>query len=99
MADTMKGPNLMARQSNSGARHAERDAKLEALHERLAAAVDGLVSGEDWQRTVEFAARFRTRSAGRTGVFEVREMLYSRLSADGRRRSSRTGLSRWWCGG
>ncbi len=45
---------------------AERDAKLEALHERLTAAVGGLVSGEDWRRAVEFAARFRSRSFGNT---------------------------------
>lgn len=44
----------------------ERDAKLEALHERLTAAVGGLVSGEDWRRAVEFAARFRSRSFGNT---------------------------------
>lgn len=65
MTDTMRGPYSMARQSNSEAR-AERDAKLEALHERLTAAVGGLVSGEDWRRAVEFAARFRSRSFGNT---------------------------------
>lgn len=52
---------------------AEQDAKLEALHERLTEAVSGLVSGEDWKRAIEFAARFRSRSTGRRGVFEVRE--------------------------
>ncbi len=41
---------------------ATRDAKLEQLHERLTAAVDLLVSGEDWKRALEFAARFRARS-------------------------------------
>lgn len=41
---------------------AARDAKLEELHERLTAAVDLLVSGEDWKRAIEFAARFRARS-------------------------------------
>lgn len=41
---------------------AAREAKLEQLHERLTAAVDQLVSGEDWKRTLEFAARFRARS-------------------------------------
>jgi hypothetical protein len=41
---------------------AARDAKLEELHERLTAAVDLLVSGEDWRRALEFAARFRARS-------------------------------------
>lgn len=41
---------------------AAREAKLEQLHERLTAAVDQLVSGEDWKRALEFAARFRARS-------------------------------------
>lgn len=41
---------------------AARDAKLEQLHERLTAAVDQLVSGDDWKRALEFAARFRARS-------------------------------------
>jgi antirestriction protein ArdC len=40
----------------------QREAKLEALHDRLAAAVEGLVSGEDWIRAMVFAARFRSRS-------------------------------------
>lgn len=39
-----------------------RDVKLEKLHERLTAAVDQLVSGEDWKRALKFAARFRARS-------------------------------------
>ncbi|MDR0285346.1 MAG: ImmA/IrrE family metallo-endopeptidase [Propionibacteriaceae bacterium] len=37
-----------------------------ALHERLATAVGGLVSGEDWVRAVTFAARFRSRSFSNT---------------------------------
>lgn len=41
---------------------AAREAKLEQLHERLTAAVDQLMSGEDWKRALEFAARFRARS-------------------------------------
>lgn len=41
---------------------AARDAKLEQLHERLTAAVDQLVSGDDWKRALEFSARFRARS-------------------------------------
>lgn len=45
---------------------AARDAKLEELHERLAGAVERLVSGEDWRRALEFAARFRSRSFGNT---------------------------------
>ncbi|GEB96292.1 ImmA/IrrE family metallo-endopeptidase [Microbacterium lacticum] len=41
---------------------AVRDAKLDELHERLTAAVEQLVTGEDWKRALEFAARFRARS-------------------------------------
>ena len=41
---------------------AARDAKLDALHEQLTDAVGELVSGEDWRRAIEFAAKFRTRS-------------------------------------
>ncbi|MDC7802339.1 ArdC-like ssDNA-binding domain-containing protein [Sphingomonas sp. BLCC-B65] len=44
----------------------DRDAKLDALHERLAAAVAQLVSGDDWRRALVFAARFRSRSFGNT---------------------------------
>jgi antirestriction protein ArdC len=43
-----------------------REAKLEALHERLAGAVESLVSGEDWVSAVVFAARFRSRSFSNT---------------------------------
>jgi hypothetical protein len=45
---------------------AARDAKLDALHERLTGAVEQIVSGEDWKRAFEFAARFRSRSFGNT---------------------------------
>lgn len=41
---------------------AARDAKLDALHEQLTDAVGQLVSGEDWRRAIEFAAKFRSRS-------------------------------------
>ncbi|MDR0488685.1 MAG: HINT domain-containing protein [Propionibacteriaceae bacterium] len=44
----------------------EREAKLEALHERLTAAVEGLVTGEDWIRVMTFAAQFRSRSFANT---------------------------------
>ena len=50
---------------------AEQDAKLEALHERLTEAVSGLVSGEDWKRAIEFAARFRSRSFNNTLLIYV----------------------------
>jgi hypothetical protein len=43
-----------------------REARLAAVHERLAGAVESLVSGDDWQRAIQFAARFRTRSFGNT---------------------------------
>lgn len=45
---------------------AARDAKLDTLHERLAAAVGQLSTGDDWKRALEFAARFRSRSFGNT---------------------------------
>lgn len=41
---------------------AERAAKLDALHERLATAVERLVTGDDWLRALEFSAKFRSRS-------------------------------------
>lgn len=40
----------------------DREAKLAALHERLTDAVNALVTGDDWRRALEFAARFRSRS-------------------------------------
>ncbi|WP_277099854.1 ArdC family protein [Corynebacterium riegelii] len=43
-----------------------REAKLDGLQERLISAVDGLVTGEDWQRAMTFAARFRSRSFNNT---------------------------------
>ena len=45
---------------------AAREAKLDALHERLTGAVEQLVSGEDWARALAFAARFRARSFANT---------------------------------
>lgn len=45
---------------------AARDAKLDELHERLTGAVETLVSGEDWARALDFAARFRSRSFNNT---------------------------------
>lgn len=40
----------------------DRDAKLEALQERLTEAVDALITGDDWRRAMKFATRFRSRS-------------------------------------
>lgn len=45
---------------------AEREEKLRALQEKLASGVEQLVTGEDWKRAIEFAARFRGRSFGNT---------------------------------
>ncbi|GAA1318172.1 ArdC-like ssDNA-binding domain-containing protein [Leucobacter albus] len=45
---------------------AARDAKLDALHEKLTDAVAQLTSGEDWRQALEFAARFRARSFNNT---------------------------------
>lgn len=49
-----------------GESRSARDAKLDDLHERLAGAVEALVSGDDWKRALEFAARFRARSFNNT---------------------------------
>lgn len=57
--------------SGDKTRRVIREVKLDALHERLTAAVGGLVSGEDWRRAVEFAARFRSRSFGNTLLIHV----------------------------
>lgn len=43
-----------------------REAKLEALEERIVRSAQELVSGEDWRRALEFAARFRSRSFSNT---------------------------------
>ncbi len=47
-------------------RNETRDAKLEALEERIVRSAEELVSGEDWRRAMEFAARFRSRSFNNT---------------------------------
>lgn len=44
----------------------QREARLAAVHEKLTTAVAGLVTGEDWRRALEFAARFRSRSFNNT---------------------------------
>lgn len=59
---------MMARDEEA---RAARDAKLEALHERLTAAVEALVTGDDWCRAMEFAARFRSRSFNNTLLIYV----------------------------
>ncbi|MBN9178773.1 MAG: ImmA/IrrE family metallo-endopeptidase [Microbacterium sp.] len=53
---------------------AARDAKLDELHERLAGAVERLVSGDNWRRALEFGARFRSRSFGNTLLIFVQHL-------------------------
>lgn len=48
------------------AARAAREAKLDALEERIVRSVEELVSGDDWKRALEFAAKFRTRSFNNT---------------------------------
>jgi N-terminal domain of anti-restriction factor ArdC len=50
---------------------AARDARIEALQNQLATSVSALVSGEDWRRALEFAARFRSRSFSNTMLIYV----------------------------
>lgn len=49
----------------------QRDAKLDALQRQLIGAVEDLVTGEDWCRSLEFAARFRSRSFNNTLLIHV----------------------------
>ncbi|MEI2811905.1 MAG: hypothetical protein V9F00_17470 [Nocardioides sp.] len=41
---------------------AAREEKLEALQQKLTESVGALVTGDDWKRALEFAAKFRGRS-------------------------------------
>ncbi|EGD44027.1 serine/arginine repetitive matrix protein 2 [Nocardioidaceae bacterium Broad-1] len=50
---------------------AEREAKLDALHARMTEAVEGLVTGRDWRKAMEFAARFRARSFRNVSLIAV----------------------------
>ena len=50
---------------------AAREAKLDALQQQLTASVEALVTGEDWKRALEFAARFRSRSFNNTMLIYV----------------------------
>lgn len=52
-------------------RRAARDAKLDAIHEQLTQSVAALVTGDDWRRALEFAARFRSRSFNNTMLIHV----------------------------
>ena len=51
-----------------------RDAKIDELHEQLTGAVERLVSGADWARALEFAARFRSRSFNNTLLIWTQHM-------------------------
>lgn len=53
---------------------AARETKINALHEQLTGAVEQLISGTDWARAIEFAARFRTRSFNNTLLIWVQHM-------------------------
>ena len=50
---------------------AAREAKLEALQQTLTESVAALVTGEDWKRALEFAAKFRSRSFNNTILIYV----------------------------
>jgi hypothetical protein len=49
----------------------DREAKLAAVHATLTQSVAALVTGEDWRRAMEFAARFRSRSFSNTLLIYV----------------------------
>ncbi|CUR58149.1 Serine/arginine repetitive matrix protein 2 [metagenome] len=50
---------------------AAREAKLEALQQKLTESVSALVTGDDWRRALEFATRFRSRSFSNTMLIYV----------------------------
>lgn len=50
---------------------AAREEKLEALQQQLTESVSALVTGEDWKRALEFAAKFRARSFNNTMLIYV----------------------------
>jgi hypothetical protein len=59
--------------------HVERDLRnngvsLETLHKHLTEAVGRLVSADDWRRTLEFAAQFRSRSFGNTLLIRAQHL-------------------------
>ncbi len=56
-------------------RIADRNAKIDALQEKLTSAVESLVTGEDWRRAMEFAARFRARSFNNTLLIWVQQAI------------------------
>lgn len=50
---------------------AARGEKLDALHRKLTESVGALVTGEDWKRALEFAAKFRSRSFNNSMLIAV----------------------------
>ena len=50
---------------------AAREEKLKALQQKLTESVSALVTGEDWKRALEFAAKFRSRSFNNTMLIYV----------------------------
>lgn len=54
---------------------ADRNARLDALHEKLSSAVEQLVTGQDWLRALDFAARFRSRSFNNTLLIRMQHAM------------------------
>lgn len=52
----------------------DQEAKLAELHERLIAAVETLVTGDEWRRALEFSAHFRTRSFNNMLLIQVQHL-------------------------
>ena len=50
---------------------AAREAKLAALQQRLTESVGALVTGDDWKRALEFAAKFRSRSFNNSMLIHI----------------------------
>ncbi|WP_219722352.1 ArdC family protein [Brevibacterium paucivorans] len=73
-----------------------RDVKLDELHGRLTGAVEQLVSGEDWQQAMAFAARFRSRSFNNTLlIFAQHQEAYQKGLVDELSPSYVAGYRQW----
>lgn len=73
-----------------------REAKLDELHGRLTGAVEQLVSGEDWQQAIAFAARFRSRSFNNTLlIFTQHQEAYQKGLVDQPSPSYVAGYRQW----
>lgn len=66
---------MRAGHPHAGTEDRDRNAKVDALHEKLTSAVESLVAAEDWQRAMEFAARFRARSFNNTLLIWVQHAI------------------------